>query len=418
MDEYLAGIMNRNKENQVNQLPAYLQGRQPSTSSMAATLVGNLGSGSPPSISIRNNKFTAVDSTGAEKPVGGYNQQADQYGVIGVYVDVVLADNNEHTSKVWFEKPFDPNGDWMPPDCWSDNGVGASRNATKPQSALCMQCPKNDWGSAVSKVSGKGIKACHDVQKMAGIIPGDDIIYQLRIPPNSRGNLRDYVLKFTGQPFDLRDVVTRIWFDQQTIGTLKFVGLGWLDDPTVAQRDKALAEKKTDALVGRGDMPVQQLLAAPQPTGAPAQPTVAYAPNSNPAPIGAQPAAYQGGPAVQQHPEQGAVPFFTQPAQNAGASQVSAQPIPVTASPSEPQRRRRRTRAEIDAANGAQAPAAQQTVIPPQQVAAPVTAGPFAATQTPAVHATPNAQPNNFGMQAGVATNPEIEAALADIFGK
>lgn len=398
----------------MNQLPAYLQGRQPSTSSMAATLVGNLGSGSPPYISIRNNKFTAVDSTGAEKPVGGYNQQADQYGVVGVYVDVVLADNNEHTSKVWFEKPFDPNGDWMPPDCWSDNGIGASRNATKPQSTLCMQCPKNDWGSAVSKVSGKGIKACHDVQKMAGIIPGDDIIYQLRIPPNSRGNLRDYVLKFTGQPFDLRDVVTRIWFDQQTIGTLKFVGLGWLDEPTVAQRDKALAEKKTDALVGRGDMPVQQLLAAPgaatpmsvisqQPT----QPLPSYVVGQVQTPL----------PSAQPVAQQSAGVFTEQPAATAQTAAPSPQP--------ETQRRRRRTRAEIDAANGTQTPASQQTVIPPQQAAAPVTAGPFATGMQPnrdiphgESQQAPAAQPNNFGMQAGVAPNPEIEAALADIFGK
>lgn len=409
----------------MNNLPAYLQNRQPSTSSMAATLVGNLGSGSPPYISIRNNKFTAVDSTGAEKPVGGYNQQPDQYGVVGVYVDVVLADNNEHTSKVWFEKPFDPNGDWMPPDCWSDNGIGASRNATKPQSTLCMQCPKNDWGSAVSKVSGKGIKACHDVQKMAGIIPGDDIIYQLRIPPNSRGNLRDYVLKFTGQPFDLRDVVTRIWFDQQTIGTLKFVGLGWLDEQTVAQRDKALAEKKTDALVGRGDLPVQQLLAAP------AQTVI-----SNQAPAGTPLVAPSATiPQVQQPTP--FVPSSAPPAAAGPLMNTAAAPTAATvASSPEPQRRRRRTRAEIDAAATTQV-GQQPTVVSnaaggypannpfPGAPLNPGTAAPGPFAQGPAVvaaiHAqpgpTPNPQPNNFGMQAAQNSTPEIDAALKDIFG-
>src|SRR6185503_18343274 len=111
------------------QLPAYLQNRQPTARNLAAELLGNLGTGSPPSISIRNNKFSAVDATGEEKPIGGYSQQPDQFGAIGPWIDVVIADVNEHTSKVWFEKPFDPNGDWAPPDCWSDNGIGASRNA-------------------------------------------------------------------------------------------------------------------------------------------------------------------------------------------------------------------------------------------------------------------------------------------------
>lgn len=117
-------------------------------------------------------------------------------------------------------------------------------------------------------------------------------------------------------------------------------------------------------------------------------------------------------------------------AQPVGVQTASVQPATGAAPTSEPQRRRRRTRAEIDAANGAQAPAPQQTVIPPQQPTTQ-TAGPFSSgigqgysnpptavvgQQQPAVQ--PAAQPNNFGMQAGVAPNPEIEAALADIFGK
>lgn len=396
----------------MTQLPAYLQGRVSSTSTMAATLVGNLGSGSPPYISIRNNKFTAVDSTGAEKPVGGYNQQPDAYGAVGLYVDVVLIDNNEHTSKVWFEKAFSDNQDgWLPPDCWSDNGIGPSRQCSKPQALLCGSCEKNIWGSKVSTVSGKGVKACSDVQKMAGIIPGDDIIYQLRIPPNSRTALRDYVLKFTGQPFDVRDVVTRIWFDQQTIGTLKFVGLGWLDDPTVAQRDKALAEKKTDALVGRGDLPVQQLLAVP-----------AQAQQSNTLPPNTQSAVAT---AAQ-------VPFSTAPAAATTPQPQTAVPSVATAQTAEPQRRRRRTRAEIEAAGGAAA-TPQQPAAPGSSPANPVAIppgapfggfattapGPFVQTAAQQPQTAAPAQPNNFGMQQGTpaSDNPEIEAALKDIFG-
>ncbi len=376
----------------MSNLPAYLQNRQAPARDYTAELGANLGTGSPPYISIRNNKFTAIDSTGTEKPIGGFNQQPDQFGVAGLYVDVVITDFNQHTSKVWFEKEFDPNGDWVPPDCWSDNGIGPSRNAAKPQSAKCMDCPKNTWGSAVSKVSGKGIKACHDVQKLAVIIPGDDMEYQLRLPPNSRSNLRDYNIRFNGQVFNITDVVTRVWFDQQTIGTLKFQAVGFMDEATVAHRDKALATKKTDMLVGRNDLPIAALPAPNLPGLNPNQPA-SLAPGSQ-APQQAFPNQPSPGPFA---------PSASAPSTQTAPPQIqTANPAPG-ASPSEPPKRGRR-RNTAQPSNGpapVQTQPMQAPFMPLQQQPAPTTATP----------------PNNFGMQQPAPADAGLEQALNDIFG-
>ena len=49
----------------------------------------------------------------------------------------------------------------------SDNGTAPSRNASNPQARTCAECPQSAWGSKVSTVSGKGVKACADIQKIA-----------------------------------------------------------------------------------------------------------------------------------------------------------------------------------------------------------------------------------------------------------
>lgn len=361
----------------MNQLPAYLQNKQPSK--VTQNLAANLGSGALPYISIKGNKFTFIDSTGEEEPAEGYLAKPDQNGTVGVYIDVVLADFNEHTSKVYFEKAFDPNAESAPPDCWSDNGTGPSRQAAKPQHATCADCPKNQWGSAISNVSQKQVKACHDVQKIACVVPGDDILFQLRVPPNSRSNLRDYNTRFNGQPFDMTDVITRIWFDPGQLGTLKFCAVGFMDDATVALRDKALAEKKTDLLVGRGDLPRVEVLSPPaqQITISQVQPSVAPSPTQNV--MGA----------------------------------TSGAPFPAPEQP-QPTRRKRRTQAQIAADNAAAANPAPVQATP--QMAPFMPSGAPASAPSSAAPA-PDQQPTNFGIQQGAAPNPEVMAALANVFG-
>ena len=251
------------------ELPAYLQndGEQFAVD----TLTQNLGVGMPPYVSIAENRFKLVDGAGDEEPITTVDPKT------GIpYFDACIVDWNEHPSKVFFSRPYDPN-DPSPPDCWSDNGVAPSINAASPQHATCDGCPKAVWGSATSKVSGKGVPACNKTQKLALALPDDDVVFLLRVPPNSLENLRAYTKKFQGQKVSVASVMTRISFEKGVIGTLTFAATAYIDQKMATFRNKIRAEKGTDAMVGRTDRPrltagepVKQV-ASPLSPGAPAQ---------------------------------------------------------------------------------------------------------------------------------------------------
>ena len=361
----------------MNQLPAYLQNR--ASKGLAQSLVANLGVGSPPFLSIMGNRLTLIDSAGEEIPVTTYDPK------IGPYLDCAIIDALERTSKIYYDKPFDPGANqYEPPACFSDNGVAPSRNASKPQSTTCAACQWGAWGSKVSTVSGKGVKACNDIQKIAILVPGYEMPFLTRIPPNSRTNFRGYVNKFVGQPIDVCDVITRISFEPGGIGTLHFDAVGYIDEASFGQREKLMAAKATDAMIGRTDMPREgAALAAPaQPAQIEHQPT-SFAPGSTSA------------------AGHGAAPFApaaaTPSMPMAQPQQVAQQPA-TAASPSSGRRRRN-----------------TQEAAPPAQQAQPQTA-PFMPQQQPA-----QAQPNggtNFGMAAGAAPDPGLQNTLDNLFGK
>src|SRR3972149_2288137 len=237
---------------QTFQLPAHLQGFQ--SNQLSKTVAANIGTSAPPYISIEGNKFPLTDAAGNAQPAGAFDQ------AIGVYLDCVVFDINDHLSKVYYSKPYDPNSQtFEPPECWSDNGIAPSRQAAKPQSPSCATCQLNEWGSATSKVSGKGIKACSDQQKAAIYVPGFPHIFLLRIPPNSLKNFRSYAERFNGQQFDMDLMVTRLSFEPQGMGRRLFNPVNWIDQAAVAFIQDARGRKATDALVGRNDVPREQV---------------------------------------------------------------------------------------------------------------------------------------------------------------
>lgn len=355
-------------------LPAFLQNRQ--SKALATDLSANLGIGSPPYISIKGNRFTLIDATGAEELIETYDPK------IGSYLDCVIIDNCEHISKVFYDKPFDPNANqYEAPACFSDNGVGPSRSASRPQARTCAECPNAIWGSKVSAISGKGVKACSDQQKLAILIPGDSVIFLLRVPPNSLSQLRGYNQKFIGQQVDVSDVITRMWLEPGSIGLLNFQALNYIDEAAFNHRETVLKAHQTDALVGRTDMPRTEALPAPN------QPALA-------APAPAQPA---------QQPQPFTAPAAA-PMTVAPSAVPAASPAPTAApTPERPQRRRRNTAA----ATAPAAPVAQPTV----GVQGTSPQAPFRPQPT-----APAAQPN-FGMQAPAPAGGEITAALDSLFG-
>lgn len=368
-----------------NQLPAHLQGHV--NRALADRTLDHLGIGSPPYISIMGNKFQAVDTTGARKPVGAHDPQ------LGVYLDCVVVDMGDVISKIYYATPFDPSGDWVPPDCWSDNGVAPSRNAAVPQSRTCGECPNNAWGSAVSKVTGKGIKACADYQKLAISIPGDPIVYLLRVPPNSLVNLRGYLQKFKGQNVDVDLVITRLSFQQDTLGTLEFRATSYVDEATYAFSRAALAEKRTDALVGRLDRPRTEMLAAP-------------------AEQRQIPPTHVSPPLTSQMRTEPQPPGIPQGATSPGTPAVQRAPVAETA-PKRPGRPKRQT---------AEQPAAPAGFTPAPFRAEPQGTG-QAASPSASVHGNAAAPTGNgqqpgsqFGIQSGAAPDAALSNALDSIF--
>ncbi len=392
-----------------NQLPAYLQNRQ--SKAVAAALRANLGAGSPPYLSIEGNRLTLVDAVGNALPVQTYDPQ------IGPYIDVNIVDVNNHISKIFFDPdtPYDPKAtERLPPLCWSDNGVGPSRQASNPQSPTCAACPNNVWGSATSKVTGKGIKACSDLQKLAFTTAGHKTVFLLRIPPNSLTEMRAYTGKFaSGEVGDITDVVTRIYFKQGIQGTLQFQAVSYIDEATAALREAIAVAKSADAIVGRLDTVHPAMLGLPAPGtiamppgpyiepspmafayvgggGAPAGPAIGGNGQAAPFPAGPASPAFQPGPAPV---------VASQPTPTASQSTSPAETATPAASPS-----RRRGRPPVGSAATAQAAPATQAPFPTTQ---PVT--PFPASAPP--------PGNNFGIQPGVPPSKEISDTLNNLFG-
>lgn len=223
----------------------------------------NLGRTMPPRLSIDSNRFTLIDSGGNEKPINALN------------LDVVFVDLNMKVSKMFWGKTYDPNaagGDI--PVCWSDNGVAPSSQAATPQNPVCMTCPHNQIGSAISKFSGAKIKACVDMKKLAFIVPGDpdNMIFLMTVKPGSFKNWQTYVnflkaQKFTdGSSPDLSDIVTRLEFESQ--GVLKFSPTAAVpgNQALTAQREAAWNKNTSGDIVGQNDVPYTGQLAAPAQT--------------------------------------------------------------------------------------------------------------------------------------------------------
>lgn len=389
----------------MNSVPAHLLNR-PSRGLAQSAVVG-IGGNQPPHISIARNRFTLVDAAGNRKLLDT------------LHVDVIVVDVSEHVNKIYFDAEYDPaSEDHKPPACFSDNGIGASASATSPQSVSCQLCPWNAWGSQTSRMTGKPTKACNDVKKIAVLVHGDPdaIVYQLRVPPASlklwKGyaqTIGSYALPGAGRNYDLSDIVTRITFDDKTQGVLNFAPspVGFYDAGYVAVIDKVWAEKKADALVGRGDMVVDAARIGAQTPAAVAH----QAPKPQLAPPPAPPAAQQ--PQQFNAPQQPSTPFPSFSTHAPFSAQAAAQPAaPAAASPAPARRGRKPKEPEAAPTHAPFQPAPTQQVIPPGQP--DDGAIPAFLQRNPAPAPAP-AQPS-FGMAQPAPADAGMQAAITAAF--
>jgi hypothetical protein len=191
----------------------------------------NLGAGWHPRISIEGGGFALVDGSGTRYQAPIVLRQNIPT------LQVIIVNANEQQSRVFYDGPYDRENPG-PPTCYSDNGVGPSRMAQNPQARTCAECPNSEWGSAVSKLTGKGIPACSTKKKLAALVVGDasGLVYQLQIPPATlkalgkySSDIGSYTAPGTDRPADLSDMVTGLQFVPGQTGQLQFVPLAFLD---------------------------------------------------------------------------------------------------------------------------------------------------------------------------------------------
>lgn len=369
-------------------LPAYLQNRQ--SQGVATRATAGMGGVLPPHISIRGNSFTLIDGAGQQQPVGPM-------------MDACVVDISDHMNKRYYENEWSPNSD-EPPTCFSMNGIAPSRDSQSPQSPTCAQCQWNVRGSDTSKISGKAIKACRDEKFVALLLPQyPTMLFQLVIPPGSFKNWSAFTQPFLKGNTDISDVLVRFGFQPQVNGVMTFQAVSYIDEATFGAREKALATKATDVLVGRNDIPI----ALPAPARAPSVQEIAQVATETALRGGFGENVQASAQAMQQVP-------FGQPAPNAaGTTLMPTAAVSAASAPAveQPARRKRRTNAEIAADNAAKA-AAQAGGSPPPAAAPVQPSAPFP------VHAPAGAP--GFGQAAPSAPNgpaPAFGAPGAGGFG-
>lgn len=429
--------------------PVQLAGRR--RAGVLASMQQGLSQVAPPRISLKAMAFTLVDSMGVQIPMQTFDPN------FGRFIDVVIIGANPSKSKVYYEFEYDSTKD-EPPTCFSDNGIGASSQASVPQNAeggfLCATCPNNVWGSSTSRRTNKPTKACNDRKKLAVVVCNDpaQLVYQLNIPPASLKNLAALATALKGHQItdsegqraaDPGDVVTRIYFNPQKQGELLFQPIGFHQQmyPYVdGLIEKVDASGAIETAIGTDDRPVAAALPAPQQVHQLAAPQQVPQAHGLPQMQAPPPAAPQFQQPQQFAPQPAPGPAFgsPQPVQQyappaAGQANGSVPPAPA------PRTRRGGARAgagrpgpnAAPQAPPTQAPFQQQAPVqqmPPQQVQQPVPFGQPQGGTTPSMTTTypssgpvpfqPHAAPPVTGpiptqaMPAGSPSMPEMPGFL------
>lgn len=101
------------------------------------------------------------------------------------------------------------------PDCHSNDGIRPDKDSSDPQSTLCAKCPQYEWGSAISEMTGKPIRACKENKKLALVdyFDMDAAPMLFRVPRTALGEFKAYVQDLQKRGATPAMVVTQLGFD-------------------------------------------------------------------------------------------------------------------------------------------------------------------------------------------------------------
>lgn len=361
--------------------------------SVSQGLMSDMPAGMHPRVSILGSQFTLLDEGGQHYGAPCILRNTAQGQKMTMLA--IIIGSNPKRSRIFYERDYDPVNPG-PPDCFSDNGLAPSVDATNPQARTCLECEWSKWGSDISALTGKKIKACTEKRKIAILVVGDTTqrVYEMQVPPASQKYLAKYVALCAGhQPpgesrkADVCDFVTAISFVPGQVGVLDFEPFAWISSvyrdsngtvmASLDARGQAVdAEDRgesvgqfIDEIWGRDDIPIllglndqpwtPPALSAPLPgmtgSSSPVQHAIASQPTTTVP--GAPPYAPPPPPAQLPSPVIGspfAPPAGREPAQPV-SSFSSAQTPQASQAPQQQSRRGRKPRSEPAAAGGAAA---------------------------------------------------------------
>lgn len=210
----------------------------------------------------------AAEESMAERAAAGQVFLSTRGGIL-TYRDQPIAGNSldvivlsSPVERLYYTKRYDPQ-DPAPPACFalgpSMTGLKPSPAALEPQSTMCQNCPKDQWGSATNGGKGKG---CSEKRRLlimtadsattAAAVPTAEVA-ALRIPVTSVKPFATYVQNIaaaTKRP--LSAVVTKISLvpDSKTQFKLKFDFVRAIDDLELVK-----------ALISRGESELANAIA-------------------------------------------------------------------------------------------------------------------------------------------------------------
>lgn len=273
------------------QLPAHLQ-NQTALLDESRKAASGIKAGGFPSVSIKGSKFH-IKKDGESKTI----MNPDEPDLPLMKLKAVVISWSPFVSKTFYAGDYVA-GDDREPDCRSDDGKVPDADLEAPQSAACHNCPMNEWGSKVSKQSGKDVKACSDNKRLV-ILPLqalDSEALGLQVTPAALKDWKQYVDLLSSKSIPIQSVITELTFDPQaSFPKLKFGFGGFLDEGQFAQvmkrsegEDVKLIANPRNVTSARKTIPILPAPAAtegPQPPlPKPLEPTPAPAPTPPPAP--------------------------------------------------------------------------------------------------------------------------------------
>ncbi len=184
-------------------------------------------------------------------------ENGDEQLVNSFTLDVIIVNANKHKSKTYYAEAY-TGEDNKSPNCYSDNGIGPSSQASNPQSKTCAACPHNVWGSKITP-AGKQSKACADYKKLAVVLADDPErnVYELRVPGASLDELNKVMVRLTGNNIPIPTVVFQLSFDAKVdYPKLVFKAMGYVSEDQAVGVRKWIGSEEAKNVVGANDVPV------------------------------------------------------------------------------------------------------------------------------------------------------------------